>query len=868
VKAVRYTHRAVFGGLHILALLTAVLAPPAAALEPLPQDRGAGGVWQTLRKLQSTVRVMHITAHPDDEDGGTLTYLSRGLGADVTLLSITRGESGANLVTGDFFDRLGALRTVEFRKAAQYYGVRLRFTRWADFGYSKSLDETLRNWDREQVVRDMVRIIREEKPHIILARWQGGPRDGHGHHQAAGLLAQLAYEAAGDANRFPEQIKRGQKAWQPSKLYSDNRREEDDWTLQVDSGIYDAVLGKTYAQFARDGLRYQRSQGAGSTIADPGPSVRYYKLLASEVGVVEKEESFLERLENSPAYRPIGGYPELARQIADAVAAFSIENPVKSAPALAKALTHVRQLREKANDPALAIKERQIESALASALGIEFQLLVQPANPPSGPFASFMPYETFRVAAPGQAFPVSAQFHAPTRAGDERAKLERIEIIAPPGWKSESTAESGYTITVAEDADPTSANWQRGSVWDPRYDFTGDELFGRALPPAPLRARATYQYDVIEASVEAEAETSYVDTIGVQHRRALAVGPALAVRIPTEAGVLPVGKSRYAISAIVRNNGDAAANGTVRVNTPAGWTAEPTEAPFSFNKEGEEKEFSFTVIAPRTASAGGYPVEAVAVAGGREYRSSFEPITYPGLETVYLSHPARHIVRMVDVKVAEGLSVGYLTGTGDDVPEGIRQLGAAVTLIDSAALATGDLSRFDIILLGIRAYAVREDVKTYNSRLLEYVERGGVLVVQYNTPEFDNNYGPYPYQMTRRPEEVSEENSPMEILEPGDPVFTTPNRITQADFDGWVEQRGSKFMVSWDPAYKALLSTHDTGQEPQRGGWLVAGYGKGLYVYCAYAWYRQLPYAVPGAVRIFANLLSLGAKDAAWRRGE
>jgi hypothetical protein len=219
----------------------------------------------------------------------------------------------------------------------------------------------------------------------------------------------------------------------------------------------------------------------------------------------------------------------------------------------------------------------------------------------------------------------------------------------------------------------------------------------------------------------------------------------------------------------------------------------------------------------------------------------------------------------VDVKMVLGLRTGYVMGTGDDVPQTLRQLGAEVDLLDTAALASGDLSRYSTILLGIRAYAAREDVHTYNARLLEYVKNGGVLVVQYNTPEYDNNYGPYPYVMGRRPEEVSEEDSQIEILDPSDPVFTTPNQITQKDFEGWVEQRGSKFLESWDPAYKPLLATNDSGQTPQRGGWLVARHGKGLYIYCAYAWYRQLPYAVPGGVRLFANLVSLGAKDAPWR---
>ena len=241
---------------------------------------------------------------------------------------------------------------------------------------------------------------------------------------------------------------------------------------------------------------------------------------------------------------------------------------------------------------------------------------------------------------------------------------------------------------------------------------------------------------------------------------------------------------------------------------------------------------------------------------GREYRSDFRPHTYTGLDTLYMTRPARHTIRRVDVKTAPGLRVGYVAGTGDDVPETLDQLGVPYELLDSSALATGDLSKYSTILLGIRAYAARSDVKTYNQRLLDYVAEGGVLVVQYNTPEYDNNYGPFPYTMGRNPEEVSEENAPVTMLDPADHMFQSPNRITAADFDGWVEQRGSKFFTTWDPRWKPLIETHDTGQSPQKGAWLVARHGKGLYVYCGLAWYRQLPFAVPGAVRIFANLIS------------
>jgi LmbE family N-acetylglucosaminyl deacetylase len=860
-RSFRSFPRSTRSGLVGIAVLTAAItAGGALSAADLPEDRGAVGLWQTLKKLATTARVMHITAHPDDEDGGTLALLSRGHGVEVTLASITRGESGANLVTGDFFDGLGALRTLELQKASEYYGAQVRFSRYADYGFSKNLEEALRTWDRDEILRDFVRIIRAEKPHVILARFQGGPRDGHGQHQTAGLIAQEAYKAAGDPARFPELARDGLEPWQPLKLYDDNRRENEDWTVAVDTGVYDPMLGRTYAQIGREGLRFQRSQGAGSAIMGAGPAMRHYKLLASQVGTAGKEDGFFERLNVS-----IAQYPEIEQHVQQARAGFSPGNPAASAPALARGLQVVRKLRQSKDSPDLEIKERQFSFALEQALGIWFDALVASENAPSGPFASFQPVETFQIAVPGQVFDVTCDFFAPA-GGAAPAVLGKVELIAPPGWKVESAGENRFRVTVAADAALTKAYWSRDSVWQVHYEYAaGAKPFGRPLPAPPLRARATYTVAGVEASVEQDVQTSLVDTIGVQHRRTLVVGPAVSVRIPTEAGVLPLGSAEYSLSVVVRNNAYKGSSGVLKIKLPQGWRSVPESAEFTFDKEGEERDFRFTAKAPAGVVAGDYPVEAVAVSVGREYRASFEAISYPGLAAVYLSHAARHTIRAIDVKTAAGLRTGYVTGTGDDVPQTLGQLGAKVDLLDTAALAAGDLSQYDTILLGIRAYAARQDVQTYNARLLEYVKNGGVLVVQYNTPEYDNNFGPYPYVMGRRPEEVSEEDSQVEIVDPNDPVFTTPNPITQRDFEGWVEQRGSKFLETWDPAYKPLLATNDTGQKPQRGGWLVAKYGKGLYIYCAYAWYRQLPFAVPGGVRLFANLVSLGAKDAPWR---
>lgn len=844
-------------------LLTAFLVifastPSLAWLEPLPYDLGSPGLLQQLRKLQTRARVLYIVAHPDDEDGATIAHLSRGLGADVVLLSLTRGESGANLVTDDAFDRLGLLRTVELRRGAHHYGARLRFTRAVDYGYSKNIEECWSQWDEEELIGDVVRVIREEMPHVIISRWQGTARDGHGNHTASGIVSPKAFAAAADPTRFPEQLEKGLRTWKALKHYANNRSQLDPWTVKSDTGVYDPMMGQSYAQIGRMGLRQQRSQSIGTVIMGPGQLTTYYLRTDPPAGEEEREGGFLDGVDLS-----MSAFPSLRAHLVEAMERFDGRNPASVAPALVAALAEVRRLRNDADDGDLAIKEAQIEHALGLALGLEVEALVRPATAPSGPMAMFVPAVTFAVATPGQQFPVSVSLYP--RLGEQVNVLD-IQLQTPDGWQVEDAGEGEFQVTVPADASPTSAFWSRDSVRETFYQYASDELFGQPLPEPPVHALVAYEFNGTRIHARQPVLVSLVDEKGLQFRRALSVGPALSLRTETEAGFLPLDKDAYALNVELRNIGSAPIEGAVRLELPSGWRSEPESVEFQMEKEGEATGAFFRIVPPAGLRSGRVAVAAVARVNGIEYRNTFQPITQPGYEVVYYEKPAKHEIALVDAKMAPGLRVGYIMGAGDMVPAGIEQLGASVEMLDSSSLASSDLSRYHTIVMGIRAYAVRKDVLTYNARLLDYVKNGGVLVVQYNTPEFDNNFGPYPYQMGRRPEEVSEEDSPVTLLAPDAIVFQMPNRITLADFEGWVEQRGSKHLTTWAPEYTPLVEMFDRGQDPQRGIWVEARHGKGLYVYCSLAWYRQLPFAVPGAARIFANLISLGAPDAPWRR--
>ncbi|PYX77597.1 MAG: hypothetical protein DMG72_01025 [Acidobacteria bacterium] len=334
----------------------------------------------------------------------------------------------------------------------------------------------------------------------------------------------------------------------------------------------------------------------------------------------------------------------------------------------------------------------------------------------------------------------------------------------------------------------------------------------------------------------------------------LIVGPAISVSIAPQAGIVSLSAKSFDLSVVVHSNVKGPAKGTVKLDLPEGWKA--PEQQFSTAKDGEDQTLSFHVIPARLEDKP-YTITAVATCNGQEYKEGYHTVGYPALRPYNLYRPSTYHTTGVNVKVAPGLNVGYIVGAGDDVPQSLVSLGINVRFLTAGDLASGNLSKFDAIILGVRAYAVREDLKTYNGRILDYVRNGGAVIVQYNTQEYDHNYGPYPYKMGPNPEEVTDEHSKVEILAPANPVFTWPNKIIAKDFENWVEERGSKFLASWDAAYEPLLETHDPGQDPQKGGLLYAKYGKGIYIYNAYAFYRQMPEGVPGAYRLFANMVSL-----------
>jgi LmbE family N-acetylglucosaminyl deacetylase len=870
---------------------------PSISAREIPPNRGSAAVWQSLKKLHTRASLIMITAHPDDEDGGMLTYESRGKGTRVALLTLNRGEGGANVMSSDYFDALGLVRTQELLAAGRYYGVDQYWTRVIDYGFSKTMAESISHWTRDRVLADVVRVVRTVRPLVITSVFVGGPSDGHGNHQTAGAMAQLVFKAAADPNMFPEQIREGLRPWAPVKDYarvpfSARGGAQLAANVEAPEGSYDPMLGASYVQIAREGLGFQKSQNGGPNIPKAGQITSAYHRYASNVSVPDKEKDFFDGIDTSlmglaslakgaDAAFLTDGLRMINAAVEEAMTKFSGAAPERCAPALARGMKATVALIAAVQNSNLSadsrydlvheldIKRVQFNNALAEALGLSIAATVAPEQEPNARMAQFLgDPETFRVAIPGQTFGVKVHAVNESSTPVALARLS-VESMTGPTWSAtpaapvQETSISGakavdarFTVKAPENAASTRPYFSRPDIEQSFYDIADPKYLNRPLAPYPLAAWADWIFEGapirIGQFVQAVKRENGLGTV----LEPLIAGPAIGVSIEPRFGIVPLDAKAFNVNTLLHSNVKGPAKGTVRLDLPAGWKSEPASIPFSTSQDGEDLGASFTVT-PANLSEKQYDITAVAEYGGKQYREGYRTIGYSGLRPYFLYRASTYTTRGVDVKVAPGLKVGYVVGSGDEVPESLEHLGIKANFLAPADIANGDLAAYDVILLGVRTYAARPELAAYNNRLLDYVKNGGVLIVQYNTPEFDRNFGPYPYTMTSNPEEVTDEASKVQILAPSNPAFNWPNRITEKDFSGWVEERGSKWMKSWDPRYEALLETHDEGQEPQKGGLLYAKYGKGIYVYNAYAFYRELPEGVPGAYRIFANLISL-----------
>ncbi len=873
----------------------------------IPQDQGVAGLRLELLRLGTTARLMQVVAHPDDEDGGLLTLQARGHGVNTLLMTLNRGEGGQNKIGSNLSDVLGVLRTLELLASDQHYGVQDRFSRVADFGFSKTADETFAKWGGHDVaLADMVRVVRTFRPDVLVARFSGTERDGHGNHQVSAILTKEAFRAAADPKRFPEQIAQGLEPWQPKKLYIGNvcpwgstTCPDADWTVKFNTGQRNQELGMSYVQFAMEGLRHQQSQGAANWTVDDGDRFTFYRkvdsMLPSSAEKSGHEGDFFDGMDTGwqtlaarfDSGNKIPGFrsqcAEIAKLVADASAAAKGTNPSSSAQSLIELVGHLNRVMDEVSESGLtsgskldlltriAEKRQEAETALNLALGLT---LTANVSSDEG-LGTGIPKEAdaLTTVSPGDEFMIGVTFHNGSKLP---VTIHEIQLEVPAGWNTingktrpENLApgkdlHADFRLRVPKDTPYTRPYWHRD---DPNVDsihhVDNEKYATLPFPPPGLKARVEYSVGTAGGGgrngISVPVVTPFVDNTGKQRSRTLAIVPAFSVALEPGTQVISTHNGKTTTVTVgVTSDLTRAVQGNLQLELPDGWRSEPAQAPVSFAKRGEKQEIEFKVF-PAEIQPGRTTIRAIFESQSEKYSEGYTLVTREDLGSFHYFQPARQRVSIVDVRVPHELKVGYIMGAGDDIPTILKQVGMNVTLIPAGHVATEDLGKFDTIVLGIRAYDTQKDVVANNKKLLDFVQAGGTLVVQYETSPGDFNQGhftPYPAELSRA--RVSVEDAPVEILAPQDSIFHYPNTITQDDFNGWVQERGLYFMSTWDDHFTPLLASHDPGEDPQKGGLLRAQYGKGTYIYTGYAFFRQLPAGVPGAVRLFVNIISAG----------
>jgi LmbE family N-acetylglucosaminyl deacetylase len=864
----------------LLFLFSLLLLAPASLFAQLapPSTGGVPALMRELAKLGHYKRVLMIGAHPDDEDTELLTILSRGEGDETAYLSLTRGEGGQDLIGPELGDALGILRTEELLAARRIDGAQQFFTRAYDFGFSKTIDDAWEHWPQDSVLKDVVRIIRRFRPQIVVSVFSGTPRDGHGQHQVAGWAAKRAFEVAGDSTVFPElETEEGLAPWAPLKLYRSARFDTAASMVSFDGGAVDAVTGKTYRQLAMEGRSLHRSQKMGQ-LQPIGPSTARVTLWEDRTG--KGTGGFWAGVDTT-----LAGWPSLT----------TLAGPVRArVTALLKAYAQgIDSLRGQWPD-----LRRPLLADRVMALGAGFDDAVRSdMNAERSPecrwachnaMATDWQAETGRLSAlyatasgsmvdalagrdrvaPGDTMVVSVLFRnagpSPQIVGTGIRPSPAIDVGRPssgsvrllPGILRADPAE----VTIDRSAAPSAPyflqrgkngwlyDWPRASMHDWGLPFQDPELMAVATL-SPLDS--TYS-----ASLDREVTLRTDDPASGEIRRPVFIVPRVSVKLTPDEVLLPLGKGAVTFTVTLEHGGQDTTSGEVHLELPDG-RSKPQPKPFTLTRPDELQVFTFQVRPPVRTSTGTFAVRAVAVdSKGASYGIGTFVVDYPHIHPRQYTRLAEAQVVVADVTLPPVRAIGYVRGAADHEPEALIAAGLPVTVLDSATLASGDLSKFDAIVVGPRAYEIDTTLIDHNDRLLAYARNGGRVMVQYQQQVFfAGDYAPYPLSLDHRNDRTTDETAPVTILVPDSPDLRSPNLIGPADWNGWIQERSLYCAHTWDAAYRPILAMADPGETPIEGCLLEARVGRGSWVYNALAFHRQLPGGVPGAFRLFVNLV-------------
>ncbi len=810
-----------------------------------PERWNSGDIYHGIEKLNFLGSALYIAAHPDDENTGMISYLSNHVKANTAYLSLTRGDGGQNLIGTELKELLGVIRTQELLAARKVDGGKQLFTRANDFGYSKHPDETLAMWNRDEVLADVVWNIRRFQPDIIINRFKHDtPGTTHGHHTSSAVLSVEAWDLLNDPTAYPSQLE-FVNVWQPKRLafntswwfYGSREKfakADKSNLITVDAGVYYPNRGMSNGEIAAISRAQHRCQGMGRSLSRSSRN-EYLDVIKGEVPSDGKN---LFDGVNTTWSRLKGGAP-ITGMIDDVLANFNYTTPYESIPALVKTYQKIEAL-EISNWRTIKLEE--IKKIIAQCGGIYTEAAA----------------DNYFLTA-GQDFEVALEF---TNRSPNSVMLKNVSFI---GMKKDTSLnmalvngeENKFYLkgSIPKNAKKSSPYWleKKGSMG--MYHVEDQINIGKPTSDEPILMVYDMEIEGVNIKFHKPVVHRSVSPVMGEQFRPIEIIPAVSVAVDEKVVVFADNNSKTVHVKVTA--GKENIQGKVMLDLPNGWSSKPASQDFDIAKQEQTQSFTFEVMPPSAQSEGTMGVKAML--NGKSYTKELVLIDYEHIPTQAIFLPAETKIVKLDIK-KKGQNVAYIMGAGDKIPESLRQIGYEVDVLEDDEINKEKLANYDALIIGIRAYNTRDKIKFQQEIYLDYVKNGGTMIVQYNTGHRlkvpSEQLGPYPFKVSRS--RVAVEEAEIRFLAPDHQVLNTPNKIGPADFDNWVQERGLYFPDEWSKEYTPILSSNDPGESNKDGGLLVAQYGKGHYVYTGYSWFRELPAGVPGAYRIFANMISLG----------
>lgn len=791
-----------------------------------------------LEKLNVLGSVLYVGAHPDDENTGLMAYFSKAKKYRTAYLSLTRGDGGQNLIGSEKGVEIGIIRTQELLEARKIDGGEQFFTRAIDFGYSKSADESMQIWGRDSVFADVVWVIRKFRPDVIITRFPPGGNGGHGHHTASAILAREAFTAAADPKVFPEQLKY-LKPWQAKRIFWNSYRfrdEEPKGLIGINTGEYNPLLGKSYTEIAAESRSMHKSQGFGSS-PNRGDRMEYFQYVAGDTAKYDIFEGI------NTDWSRIDNYAKISESLNSLTKNFNSSNPSASLKDLLMVYSNLNDLDD---NPWVDVKKKELLRIIKYASGLWMEAAAEDYS-----------------AAPGDQVKITTTV---INRGGADISIEKIEF---PSLDTNSSLNAVLelnkpfvkeSIVSLPDNYPISQPyWLRNTPYDGLFNVTDQRDIGKAqnAPTVPVNISINYDNQIVTFTIPVMYKWN--DRVEGELSRSFYVYPPVTVNTSENVAVFNNQLTREMQLTIKAVTPDV--HGEIHLHTSGGWQVSPAFIPFSLKNKYDEHVFTVRILPP---SVPGESILSMEVnLNNKIYSAASTEISYSHIDRqVYFPESRIKLVKL-DLKKPDAL-IGYIMGSGDDIPVSLHNLGYNITILTDLLLERTDLSRFDVIISGIRAYNTRERLKYVQNKLMNYVKEGGTYIVQYNTPQemHAENLGPYPFSIGRG--RVSVEEASVNFLLPEHQLFNYPNKITPDDFNGWIQERGLYFADSWDQNYDAVLSSNDPGEDELEGGMLFTRYGKGVFIYSGLSWFRQIPAGVPGAYKLFVNMISAGKYERAF----